>query len=525
MKMRLYNCLYGSRFLGEDAFGGGTYDSFLKKEYGTNSYYNCCAYTAASGALSSQRELRRLYVKTAEADIRAREAKIASTEESLHKKQRIKDSIRTYAKTGKWAKPYPGCRAKVTGQAIKPYGSDEVPLSGYERKVEEDIRGLKIRLKMLRHGLSRAQEKLARLKELPPGRIVFGTKGAYREKDSADDMDAWKGDFTFKRHRSMSLPGRHTSADCNFLVSYRFGALHVRCMDGKEAVFHGFHPARHEKEYLALLSRGKKDRRAICYSFKRCVDRDGREYVIPSVTMELEDPYANHGFAGGCVAIDQNWDCITMSDIGPNGECLHRRTIPLPMEGKTSGQVSCIIGEAMAQVGSYCRDAGKCLVIKDIDTTLKKHGLRYGSRKRNRHSSMFAYRKITACAYSQGFRNGFEVYAVDPAYTSQIAKVRYMRGMGCPIHEAASYTIGLKAMGMDGLLSPPPPIASLLPGKLGASGDIWKQWAYITKALRGVRTHLFYGKPPGAELAALRRPTLASYAKALKGRDAARAMA
>ena len=91
--------------------------------------------------------------------------------------------------------------------------------------------------------------------------------------------------------------------------------------------------------------------------------------------------------------------------------------------------------------------------------------------------------------------------------------------MGCPIHEAASYTVGLKAMGLNYWLAPPELMIDLLPQNLWESDNIWAQWKHITKSLKGVRTHLFYGAPPKKELSALKKPTMASYAKALKDRD------
>lgn len=519
-KMFMYNRLYDMVFLEKEPFKEMGYDRLLRKMYGTNSYYNTCIYSEASKVISSQKELRRLYKKTAEADIKARKAKIKTTRESLDKKLAVKDSIRTYIKIGKWIKPYPKCAMKVCGNKLKPCGSKEVPLAEYERKVEDDIRKLKNRLAMLNQALKRKEKKLANLESLPPKRVIFGTKDAYRSKDSEGcRMDEWKDNFSFNRHRSMSLPGRHTSKDCNFLVYMLGNDLHVKCMDGKETVFRNFALTRYQEEYKVFLSESSKNRKPVCYNFQRRIDEDGREYIIPSVTMTLEKRHVNSGIVSGCVSIDQNWDNITISDIDENGKCLMHKTIPFQLEGKTSGQISAIIGNAMKKVGDYCRDVKKCLVIEDIDTTIKRHGMKYVSRKGNRHSSMFAYRKISACAESQGFQKGFEVYKIDPAYTSQIAKIRYMRQMGCSIHEAASYTIGLKAMGMVSLLSPPELIRSLLPEKLKADADIWEQWKYITKRMKGVRTHLFYGKPPEGRIASLKKPTIASYAKALKDRD------
>lgn len=81
------------------------------------------------------------------------------------------------------------------------------------------------------------------------------------------DREEWKQELNDKRHASISLPGRHTSRDCNFLVrrasvkdlkekKYLKGdkdALIIRCMDGTEAVLYGFHPAQLEEEWLEAL--------------------------------------------------------------------------------------------------------------------------------------------------------------------------------------------------------------------------------------------------------------------------------
>lgn len=126
--------------------------------------------------------------------------------------------------------------------------------------VEQNIRNLKHRLKMLISSRERADKKLEDLKRFPPKRILFGTKKLYSQKDAIDkegnpivDREEWKQGFNDKRHASISLPGRHTSKDCNFLVrrasvkdlkekKYLKGdkdALIIRCMDGTEAVLYG----------------------------------------------------------------------------------------------------------------------------------------------------------------------------------------------------------------------------------------------------------------------------------------------
>ena len=66
----------------------------MKEKYKTNDYYNAAIYTAASGQISSQKELKKYYKTTIAADLKNRDEKIQSVKEELDKKRAIKNSIR-----------------------------------------------------------------------------------------------------------------------------------------------------------------------------------------------------------------------------------------------------------------------------------------------------------------------------------------------------------------------------------------------------------------------------------------------
>ena len=226
IQMQMYNLLYEKKYMASGSLTEQTYSQWCKDKFETNDYYNCAIYTRASGMLSSQKELRTLYMQTKRSDLKARDTKIASTEQQLAKKQAIKDSLVTYAKTGRWKTPYTGCQTKVAGKKINLPGGKTMTVKMYEYKIEADIRKLKTRWKLLISARNRAQAKLDNLKAHPPRRIVFGSKKMYTEKDKEDmDIEVWRKEFYDKRHSSMSLPGRHTSKDCNFLVKRRNDVL------------------------------------------------------------------------------------------------------------------------------------------------------------------------------------------------------------------------------------------------------------------------------------------------------------
>lgn len=527
MKIALYNALYDMRFLQTGPLCTQTYSSWMKEAYGTNDYYNCAVYAYANGALASQKELKKLYLKGMERDLSARNAKIKSVQEQLDKKLAVKASLKTYITEHRWIIPYRYCRITVSGKNVRLPGNKVVPVDLYERRVETDIRKRKTQLALLEEARKRAASKRDAMKDHDPRRIVFGSKKRYRQKDSGEiDMTRWKQEFFHARHSAMSLPGRHTSKDCNFLVAMRGTDLIVKCMDGKEAIFKDFRLPRYQDIFEDMLSAPPTERRPVCYNFQIRCDEDGRKYLIVSVTLILENRYCNESLEDGCIAIDLNYDHVAVSDINKDGDRIGGTVFYFDPEAKTNCQISEDIGRMMAKVGRYCADHKKALVMEDLDTTISKNGLRYGPAKRNRHASIFAYRKMTACIENQSYKQSFGILKIDPAYTSQMGKFLFMRKFGLSIHVSASYAIGLKGMGLIDRLKPDQRLIALLPKMtkekmINATEvkDIIPAWKKLTDTFRGIRPHFFYRQLPYEVLNKKKRPSLASLAAEMKTWD------
>lgn len=518
-KMDLYNQLFDSRFHSKGPLVGQTYSRYLKGKYSVNDYYACAIYGAASGAVSSQWERNVMNIRSLNDQIKVKQGKIASAQKGLDKKRQIKASIVTYVKTGKWNKPYPQCKLKVSGKTIVTYQKKKIPLDCFERTIEADIRFLKKKLSNLKFGLDRSKKKLEKMaKKLK--KIVFGSRVFYSKKDQPDtDIKQWKKEFNERRHHSMSLPGRHTSKVGNFLAAYdlKERTLTIRCMNGRKCVFKDFQLVRYQDVFLSKFDVSPKERESICYNFKIEKDEYGRTYIIPSVTMSLPVEGQNCGFSNGCVSVDLNVDHVAVSNIDARGYRLESFTVPFDLKGKTSGQISDILGRKMSIIGAYCEKVKKCLVIEDLDTTGSKSRLQYGSKLRNRKISSFAYKKMTESIRAQGYKRNFAVYKVPPEYTSQIGKLRYMRQMGLSIHEAASYVIGLVGMGKTELLSLPPELEELLPES--APQDLKKRWAMVSRAFKNIRTHAFYQRVIPADWSGRKKKGLKNYAAILKEKD------
>lgn len=95
----MYNHLYDLRYDNTGVFSDMTYSQWCTDTFGINAYYACAIYSAASGALSSQNELNKIYIRSKEEDLKARDTKIGSVKEQLERKQAVKKSLDLYRTT------------------------------------------------------------------------------------------------------------------------------------------------------------------------------------------------------------------------------------------------------------------------------------------------------------------------------------------------------------------------------------------------------------------------------------------
>ena len=59
----------------------------------------------------------------------------------------------------------------------------------------------------------------------------------------------------------------------------------------------------------------------------------------------------------------------------------------------------------------------------------------------------FAYGKIKAYFISRGYREGVEIVAVNPAYSSVVGRVKFMERYGLTVHQAAALVLARRLLG------------------------------------------------------------------------------
>lgn len=481
----------------------------------------------AKGVVSSAQECLALNIKTKTQQIAKVEGKIKDTSNQLSRALKAKENLKARSlarKNGGIIPPFRNpfgswVRTKVTKDGLaffvgfkngkrKPtrydneYLFETLYLDPRIRRLKSNINNLKCRLHDLKGELSR----LDREKKAGVVHICFGGKKAFRQRHEVrrrNELRSWEGMWKHRRRREMLLAGRLDGPQGSWMARYDVEKkiFSYQTYSGKWISIPGVEFPYGQAWVEAAVSAAEIAKRnktlppgqqipgwpvgSVSWSLKDC----GNAVQVKCMVTLPEDPYKNFCYDDGCVSFDMNYDHFAASELGPQGELQRHWTVPLQMEGRTSDQISNSISESLEEIFRYAAAVNKPISMEDIehpDTCLL-----YGNKKANRKISGFAHEKMTALAESKGEKYNLSVQEVNPAYTSQIGKIKYMRQLGLSVHEAAAYVIGRRGMGLKDPI--PKDMAHLIPEKKKGAHH-WSQWGTVYSALKNVPVNKFYRK-------------------------------
>ena len=200
--------------------------------------------------------------------------------------------------------------------------------------------------------------------------------------------------------------------------------------------------ARYRREHGDKATRATSLGQAISYRFKR----DEKGWRVFATTNMMDVPVVTDQRCGA-VGVDLNADHLAVCETDASGNYVNAFGVPLVTYGKSQHQAEAIIGDAVAAVVEYAREAGKPIVIEKLDFRQKKAALEGESRRYSRMLSSFSYGKIKACFLSRGYREGVEVHQVNPAFSSVIGRVKFMERYGLSVHQAAALVLARRLLG------------------------------------------------------------------------------
>ena len=196
------------------------------------------------------------------------------------------------------------------------------------------------------------------------------------------------------------------------------------------------------REHGEKAARATKLGQAISYRFKR----DARGWRVFVTTRMMDVPVVTDR-RRGAIGVDLNADHLAVAETDASGNCLNAWRVPLVTYGKSTHQAEALIGDGVAGVVEYARNAGKPIVIERLDFRQKKAVLEGTSRRYSRMLSSFSYGKVKAYFISRGHRQGVEVNQVNPAYSSVIGRVKFMERYGLSVHQAAALVLARRLLG------------------------------------------------------------------------------
>ena len=186
----------------------------------------------------------------------------------------------------------------------------------------------------------------------------------------------------------------------------------------------------------------KKSRHSVAWRFERT-----HGSILVKCTIYTEpDKRINDYYGEGCVSFDSNVDNISFTETDKYGNLLHHEIIKFDLNGRSSGHRKQILSNALEEIFKYAQEVKIPIACEDLDIKLK--GLTYGSKKRNRILTTFAFRQIMELTDSKVLKYSIACKKVKPNYTSQIGKVKFSRKYGLSIYEAAAFAIGRRALGI-----------------------------------------------------------------------------
>ena len=130
---------------------------------------------------------------------------------------------------------------------------------------------------------------------------------------------------------------------------------------------------------------------AISYRFKR----DARGWRVFTTTRMVKASVVTDRSLGA-IGVDLNAGHLAVTEIERSGNFVNAFSVPLVTYGKIADQAEAFVGDAVARVVEYARQARKPLVIERLDFQRKRAALEGESTGRSRKLSSLSYGKIKA---------------------------------------------------------------------------------------------------------------------------------
>lgn len=455
------------------------YHNWLKDKFGFDDYYANSILQQSKAIISSQEELKKLYIEQTEIDIKEIKKKISKTKSRRTVLQKIKDNLKNnkktiFNKTGEFILNQDNSISRFTNYLNKKKKKEIVYKDIYTFEVEylnKELKRHKQRIGALNFKLNKYNQKLKKLKDKKyVTSIVFGGKNLirkYHNEKLPNKKNKLMNEFKYKRNKSFGVSGRKDAKFGNFVFTYyhKDRILSILTPDKKSITLENINfPYGQEnidnyyKVQTSLTTKEKKSKAIFVPGVGKVPTskakpisftiEDHKTYYIIKCQVDIESnniiTFKNNR---GVVGVDCNLDHYALGNVSDDGNLLQSKVLNFDIFNKSSGAITKIIENIAKEVVDYAYNLNKPIGLEKLNTALSKSGKKYNNKKNNLYLNMFASKKLTFAIKNRAEKIGIEVKEINPAYTSISAKYKYMKKYKTSIHQVAALTIGRKALG------------------------------------------------------------------------------
>ncbi|WP_449418719.1 hypothetical protein [Phormidium nigroviride] len=420
-----------------EEFNKSDWNTHLQKTYGISKRHANGVISKAKGAVDSAKECRISHIKTLEGQAKSCEKWLKKAEKKL------KNGRKFYAKKN-WQNSKTGC---------------VFPLSSSLKYRQTNWQNLRFQIHNKKRKLTRYRQILSVLKSIPV-RVHVPNNQAFivgsQDESYGNQVCQWDGDN----------------------LRFRVPA----CLESKFGKYVEAQIGDFPRNINRLPARGAKTWHFYYKSGKWCVAVSFTPDKVEQVSRSVDD---------GCIGIDINPGSIGWAYIDAEGNLKSHGHIPF-QSGLPNGKQQAIIVKICLELAALATKYQCPIVGEELDFSTKKEQLRERAKKYARMLSGWAYSEFFKLLNSIISNRGIELITVNPAYSSIIGLVKYLRMYGLASDEAAATVIARRGMRLS----------EKIPGSLTAFVEVnsrkhvWSLWNQLNKKIKlsGVLTnrHSYY---------------------------------
>lgn len=409
-------------------FNKSKWNTHLQTTFKINKRHANGVIAYAKGKVDGAKEHRGLHLKTLEGKVKSLNTWISKAE------KRLKNSRKFYRKKN-WQNSQTGIK---------------FPMSSSLKFRETNFRNLEFRIHGKKRRLHLIQNKIKHLKvkpikvSVPHDQLFFvGSSG----ESWGNQISQWDGDSL-----TIRVP------EC---LESRFGKFVVSRIGG------------FDRKINRLPEPGNVTSKT-WHIFRK----DGSWKVAVQFTPLAVKRQSKHR-SYGCTGIDINPGSIGWAYVDRDGNLKAKGQIQLEM-GLPSGKQQAQIVKACLELASLAISFQCPVVMEKLDFSDRKERLGEESRKMARMLSGWAYTEFGKQLNSILANRGIQLIEVNPAYTSIISLVKYMKMYGLSSDSAAALVIARRAM----YLSERIPDFILAYSDVKSEKHVWSQWNQLHKQIK-----------------------------------------